>query len=142
MKHVRNNDLTVEATASVPQVVEYLEQLAAALKAGAVHVHVGAQEIVLGPRGVLGLKLRARQKGKRQKLALELTWRKKLVSPDEGLGLRFAAAPVEAPPEAIEVGDDAEVSAEVEAAAEATEVAGEAHEGELATTSADDETSA
>jgi len=142
MKHARNKDLTVEATASVPQVVEYLEQLAAALKSGAVHMHIGGQELVLGPRGVLGLKLRARQRGKRQKLALELAWRKKLVSPDQDLGLRFAPAPAEPAPEAIEVVGDAE-DAEVSAgdAADATEDAarGEAHEGELAAP-ADDET--
>ncbi|MBA3548063.1 MAG: amphi-Trp domain-containing protein, partial [Nannocystis sp.] len=100
----------MEAAVSVPQVVEYLEQLVAALKSGAVHVHAGGQELVLGPRDVLGLKLRARQKGKRQKLALELTWRKKQLAPETGLGLEFRAAPPESAPEAIEVVDLADAT--------------------------------
>lgn len=145
MKHARHTDLTVEAAVSVPQVVEYLEQLVAALKSGAVHVRVGEQELVLGPRGVLGLKLHARQRGKRQKLALELTWRKKLISAEEGLGLEIRATPPETASEAIEVvdlGDADEVDrgdrAGEQAVADAAEK-GEAHEGELATTSAVDE---
>jgi len=145
VKHARHTDLTVEAAVSVPQVVEYLEQLVAALKSGAVHVRVGEQELVLGPRGVLGLKLHARQRGKRQKLALELTWRKKLISAEEGLGLEIRATPPETASEAIEVvdlGDADEVDrgdgAGEQAVADAAEK-GEAHEGELATTSAVDE---
>lgn len=134
MKQTRKA-ISVEAAVPVPQVVEYLEQLVAALKSGAVHVHVGAQEVVLGPRGVLGLELRASQKGKRQKLALELSWRKKLVAPDEGLGLSIRPAPPEVAPEAIEVIDlDAaeadSASAAADTAAAASAGRGEAHEGE------------
>jgi len=151
VKQARPTDLIVEAAVSVPQVVEYLEQLVAALKSGAVHVNIGAQELVLGPRGVLGLKLRARQKGKRQRLALELTWRKKLVTPDEDLGLEIRAAPPAAP-EAIEVIDlDAADSDATEVAAlgrdgdvgehgaDAAAGKGEAHEGELATRAGPDD---
>lgn len=136
----RHTEVAVEAAVSVPQVVEYLEQLVAALKSGAVHVHVGAQELVLGPREVVGLKLRARQKGKRQKLALELTWRKKLALPETGLGLEIRAAPPESAPEAIEVVDLAETDGG--AGPEQTDTTkGEAHEGEPTTSAADDGTS-
>ena len=135
----RHTDLTVEAALTGPQVAEYLEQLAAALKSGAVHVHAGAHELVLGPRDVLGLKLRARQKAKRQKLVLELTWRKKQVSPDESLPLEFRAAPPETAPEAIEVVDLADAteidggptdSAAGSGPAGSTASKGEAHEGD------------
>lgn len=145
MKHARHTDLTVEAAVSVPQVVEYLEQLVTALKSGAVHVRVGEQELVLGPRGVLGLKLHARQRGKRQKLALELTWRKKLVEAEDGLGLEICAAPPETASEAIEVVDLVDLGAVgrgggagEQSVADAAEK-GEAHEGELAATSAVDD---
>jgi len=125
-----HNEVILESAVPVPQVVEYLEQLVAALKSGAVHVHVGSQEIVLGPRDVLGFELRARQKGKRQKLALELSWRKKLVAPDEGLDLSFRSAP-ELAPEAIEVVDlDAAESDRAGTAADDSADKGEAHEGE------------
>ncbi len=143
MKQSRKQ-VIVEAAVPVLQVVEYLEQLVAALKSGAVHVHVGSQAIVLGPRGVLGFELRARQKGKRQKLALELSWRKKLVTPDEDLGLSIRPAPAEAAPEAIEVVDVDTTASEAEAEAESDAGAekGEAHEGEPASSPARDDASA
>ena len=132
-----HKEITVEAAVPVPQVVEVLEQLVAALKSGAVHVQVGSHELVLGPRGVLGFQLHARQKGKRQKLALELSWRKKLVAPDERLDISIRPAPVEAAPEAIEVVDlDAAEAASAGAAADASAAKGEAHEGEAASSPA------
>lgn len=137
MKHSRN-EVILHAAVPVPQVVEYLEQLVAALKSGAVHVDVGGQEVVLGPRGVLGFELRARQKGKRQKLALVLSWRKKLLAPDAGLELAIRPAPVESAPEAIEV-VDLDAAEKQDSAGTAPEVAkGEAHEGERAASPSSD----
>lgn len=123
-----HKELIVEAAVPVPQVVEVLEQLVAALKSGAVHVQVGSHELVLGPRDVLGLQLHARQKGKRQKLALELSWRKKRLAADERLDVAIRSAPAAA--EAIELVelDAAEPSAGT--AADAGAEKGEAHEGE------------
>lgn len=139
MKQSRK-EVIVQAAIPVPQVVEYLEQLVAALKSGAVHVNAGSQELVLGPRGVLGFELRARQKGKRQKLALELSWRKRLVSPDEGVELSIRPAPAEAAPEAIEVVDLDAAAPDAEAAPDAdTSAKGEAHEGEPAASPASDD---
>lgn len=131
MKQARK-DLTVDGAATVSQVAEYLEQLAQALRAGAVHVQHGDQELVLGPRGVLGLEVRARQRGKRQRLALELTWRRKLLVPDLASALRFAAGPAS---EAAEAVDTTEATAEAVAVDVITTTAepverGEAHEGE------------
>jgi len=141
MKQSRK-EVTVEAAVAVPQVVEVLEQLVAALKSGAVHVHVGSQELVLGPRDVLGLQLHARQRGKRQKLALELSWRKKLAAPEERLDLSIRPAPVEAAPEAIEVVDLDAVATSGDsagAAADSEAVKGEAHEGEPASSPVGDD---
>lgn len=138
-----HKEITVEAAVPVPQVVEVLEQLVAALKSGAVHVQVGSHELVLGPRGVLGFQLHARQKGKRQKLALELSWRKKLVAPDERLDISIRPAPVEAAPEAIEVVDvEAEAGDSAGAAVDSEAVKGEAHEGEPAANPVGDDTPA
>ena len=110
---------------------------------GAVHVQVGSHELVLGPRGVLGFQLHARQKGKRQKLALELSWRKKLVAPDERLDISIRPAPVEAAPEAIEVVDvEAEAGDSAGAAVDSEAVKGEAHEGEPAANPVGDDTPA
>lgn len=131
MKHARN-DLTVEGAVELPRVVEYLEQLVQALKSGAAHVRQGDQEVVLGPRGVIGFSLAASDRGKRQRLALELTWRK-FNAPDPSLDLTISA------PAAPPVADAVEVAASGDPAPEATvltgapgtvEARGEAHEGE------------
>lgn len=133
MKHARN-DLTVEGAVELPRVVEYLEQLVQALKSGAAHVRQGDQEVVLGPRGVIGFSLAASDRGKRQRLALELTWRK-FKAPDPSLDLHIAAAPAAAPvagADAVEVaasGDEAP-GASAPTGAPGTEARGEAHEGE------------
>ena len=128
MKQARK-DLTVEGAATVSQVAEYLEQLAQALRTGAVHVQHGDQELVLGPRGVLGLEVRARQRGKRQRLALELTWRRKLLVPDLASALRFAAGPASEASEASEATAEAMAVDVITTTAEPVE-RGEAREGE------------
>ena len=111
MKHPRK-DMKVEGAVELPHVVAYLEQLVQALKAGTVRVRQDDEEIVLGPRGVVGFSLSARDRGRRQTLNLELTWRK-FNAPDPALDLHIDAAPAE--PDA----------------SDASDAKGEAHEGEL-----------
>ena len=69
MKHARK-DLKVEGAVELPHVVAYLEQLVLALKAGTVRIRQEDEEVVLGPRGVIGFALSARDRGRRQSLAL------------------------------------------------------------------------
>ena len=69
------HDVIVEGATPVSQVIVYLEQLVAALKAGAVHVRHRDDEVVLGPREVVELAVHAKARAKRHKLSLELTWR-------------------------------------------------------------------
>ncbi len=132
MKHARK-DLKVEGAVELPHVVAYLEQLVQALKAGTVRVRQGDEEIVLGPRGVVGFALAASEKGQRQNLSLELTWRK-VRAPDEDLELRIDAAPA-APGDSSEAAPtDASEATPAAAAGDdpaAAEARGEAHEGEL-----------
>jgi amphi-Trp domain-containing protein len=82
MKFARN-DLKVEGAAPVAHVVAYLEQLAQALRAGTAHVRQGDQQIVLGPSDIVGFSLAASDRGKRQSVALELTWRKRNIPATE-----------------------------------------------------------
>lgn len=91
MKHARK-DMKVEGAVELPHVVAYLEQLVQALKAGTVRVRQDDETIVLGPRGVVGFSLSARDRGRRQSLSLELTWRK-FSAPDADLDLHIDAAP-------------------------------------------------
>ncbi|MBK9752771.1 MAG: amphi-Trp domain-containing protein [Nannocystis sp.] len=141
MKHARK-DLKVDGAVELPHVVAYLEQLVQALKAGTVRVRQDDEEIVLGPRGVVGFSLSARDRGRRQTLNLELTWRK-FNAPDPALDLHIDAAPAE-PAAPTEPATASEPAADAEAhelpashatpdAVDASEAKGEAHEGELHT---------
>ena len=138
MKHARN-EVTVEGALELPRVIETLESLIAALKTGAVQVQHDGESIVLGPRGILGFELTASEKGKRQRLALEFTWRK-FSAADTEFDLSIKPAPSPALARVISdyasgeaAGDaasanDSEASETSEPAA--AESAGEAHEGE------------
>ncbi len=123
MKHARK-DLKVEGAVELPHVIAYLEQLVQALKAGTVRVRQEDEEVVLGPRGVIGFALSARDRGRRQSLALELTWRK-FTAPDPDLDLHIDNVSAA---EATDVPVDATPAAA--APATDTDTRGEAHEGE------------
>lgn len=131
MKHSRN-EVTVEGALELPRVIETLESLLAALKTGSVQVQHDGESIVLGPRGILGFELSASEKGKRQRLALEFTWRK-FSAADTDFDLSIKPAPAPALARVIsdfaDAANDSEAS-EVAAAPATAEVAAEAHEGE------------
>lgn len=109
MKHHRQ-ELKVEGAVEVPHVIAYLEQLVTALKSGVVRVHRGADQVILGPRGVIGFTLTAGEKGKRQKLTLELSWRK-YSAPDADLDLTIGPA-AELPPAAETPAPEASAAAD------------------------------
>jgi amphi-Trp domain-containing protein len=97
MKRSRQ-ELRVDGAVELPHVISYLEQLVTALKSGVVRVHRGEEQVVLGPRGVVGFSLAATERGKRQRLSLELSWRK-YAAPDADIDLTIAPA-AELPPAA------------------------------------------
>lgn len=109
--------LKIEGAVELPHVISYLEHLVEALKSGAVRVHRGEDQIVLGPRGVVGFSLAASDKGKRQKLSLELSWRK-FNAPDPELDLVIGPAP-EPPPAPEAVSEEAAVAGAAQVYAEA-----------------------
>ncbi len=137
MKSTRN-DLKVEGAADVAHVVAYLEQLTQALKAGTASVRQGDQQVVLGPSGVVGFSLAASDRGKRQSLTLELTWRKRNV-PSKDLDLQIGSASETETTETTETettttrsADAVEIAgpALADEASVVTGAPGEAHEGE------------
>ncbi|PCC69977.1 amphi-Trp domain-containing protein [Nannocystis exedens] len=109
-------ELKIDGAVEVPHVIAYLEQLVTALKSGAVRVHRGAEQVVLGPRGVVGFSLAASDKGKRQKLSLELSWRK-FAAPDADLDLVIGPA-AELPPAPEVPADASELPPTLDGAAE------------------------
>lgn len=98
-------ELKVDGAVELPHVIAYLEQLVQSLKSGAVEVRQGDESLVLGPRGVVGFSLAAVDKGKRQRLALELTWRK-FKAPDPALDLTLGPAPAAEAAAAAEAVED------------------------------------
>lgn len=120
--------IEVEGATPLPRVLETLEALVAALRTGSVEVRHGDESIVLGPRDVLGFELSARAKGKRQRLTLELKWRKYgAADPDLDLSVR----PGPAPTLTRAISDYAAAAAAESAAAhdhEAAEVAAPTHD--------------
>ena len=127
------NDIVVEGTTPVSQVITYLEQLVDALKAGAVRVRQGDDEVVLGPGAVVDLSVHAKARNKRHRLSLELTWRRTPHAPDGDLELQFAPNPeakVGAEPAA-----DAKADAEAPGEAASVEAAGGEVTGSEATAS-------
>ncbi|MDC0721852.1 amphi-Trp domain-containing protein [Nannocystis bainbridge] len=112
-------ELKIDGAVEVPHVIAYLEQLVTALKSGTVRVHRGAEQVVLGPRGVVGFSLAASDKGKRQKLALELSWRK-FAAPDADLDLTIGPAESLPSPEAPDELGEPPLDGAAESAAKAT----------------------
>lgn len=128
MKHARN-EVTVEGALELPRVIETLESLVAALKTGAVQVEHDGESIILGPRGILGFELSASEKGKRQRLSLEFTWRKfSAADADFDLSIKPGML-ARAISDYASAATDGE-AVETPAAEAASEAASEAHEGE------------
>ncbi|WAS93020.1 amphi-Trp domain-containing protein [Nannocystis punicea] len=128
-------ELKIEGAVEVPHVIAYLEQLVTALKSGTVRVHRGADQVILGPRGVIGFSLAASEKGKRQRLALELSWRK-FAAPDADLDLAIGPA-AELPPTPEVPDGAAESAAGASAEAEAAGDGQEPNPGEVVLGEAD-----
>lgn len=126
MKATRQ-ELKVDGAVELPQAIAYLEQLVQALKAGTAEVRQGDHAIVLGPRGVVGFSLRAVDKGKRQRLALELEWRK-FKAPAAELDLTIGAAAEPQPEPAADPSATYTAGAENPYAAKPVEPTAEAEE--------------
>jgi amphi-Trp domain-containing protein len=71
----KSRGVTGDLTLTVPQVVDYLRQLAEGIEGGSVYVEHGGEVVSLEPRGVIEVEIEAKQKKDRERLALELTWR-------------------------------------------------------------------
>lgn len=56
-------------------IVRYLQAITAGIERGHLQLGVGEHLLALEPGGMIGLEIRARRKGGRVKLALELSWR-------------------------------------------------------------------
>ena len=79
----------VEGVMDTKEMIAYLEDLVAGFKAGSVCMTVGEDCLTLKPRGVMDVALKVSQKKDKEKLSLEVQWRRvdeasmRIGSPDE-----------------------------------------------------------
>ena len=66
--------IKVEGAMAVAEVVAYLEDLTAGMRAGSVCMTVGQDCMTLKPRGVMEFSLKVAQKKDKEKLSLEIEW--------------------------------------------------------------------
>ena len=79
----------VEGVMDTKEMIAYLEDLVSGFKAGSVCMTVGEECLTLKPRGVMDVSLKVSQKKDKEKLSLEVQWRRvdeaamRIGSPDE-----------------------------------------------------------
>ncbi len=66
----------LDGTLEVGQVVSYLENIASGLKAGLINVQLGGESVSLTPPSVVDLEMEVSQKKDKEKLTIELCWKK------------------------------------------------------------------
>ena len=76
----------VEGVMDAAEVIAYLEDVLAGFKAGSVCMTVGEDCLTLKPRGVMDVSFKAARKKDKEKLCLEMQWRRA-----EDAGLRIGA---------------------------------------------------
>ncbi|MBI4805339.1 MAG: amphi-Trp domain-containing protein [Desulfovibrio sp.] len=83
------NKVKMEGVMDVKEVIAYLEDVVAGFKAGSVCMTVGEDCLTLKPRGVMDVALKVSQKKAKEKIALEVSWRRiedasmRIGAPDE-----------------------------------------------------------
>lgn len=115
------------------QAAEYLEGMAAAIKAGTLTLESNHSVLGLQPTGVVGIEVEAKRKGNEEKVAVEMRWQRAVVLATPTLKISDQAPPE---PEICESDDAEECSSHDESgnapAAEAQEGSDEDDEEEAA----------
>ncbi len=63
-----------ESLQDTRSIVQYLQALIDGLQSGTLELSDERAKVVLEPKGLLGLELRAKRKGRRSKFQMKLTW--------------------------------------------------------------------
>ena len=63
-----------ESLQDTSSIVSYLEAVIEGLRSGSLELSDDEAKVVLEPRGLLALELRAKRKGRRNKFQMKLTW--------------------------------------------------------------------
>ena len=89
----------VKMTVSLPEAVEYLENLLAGLKSGSIEVRSGEQSVTLVPADMVAMEIEAKVKKGKRKFAYELAW----TDPAEAVVTVGEPAPAPAEPASAKV---------------------------------------
>jgi len=76
--------IKLEGAMAVAEVVAYLEDLTAGMRAGSVCMTVGQDFLRLKPRGVMEVSIKVAQKKDKEKISMEVEWARA-----EGLAVRL-----------------------------------------------------
>ena len=68
------NKIKIDGTVELNQEITYLEDVLKGLKAGTVHVQLGAESVELHPRSVVDFEMAVAQKKGREKIEIEIEW--------------------------------------------------------------------
>ena len=69
------NKIEIEGTMELTQAVAYIEDTLKGLKAGAVHVQLGADSVLLHPKSIVEMEMEVTQKKDKEKILLEISWK-------------------------------------------------------------------
>ncbi|TVM19822.1 amphi-Trp domain-containing protein [Oceanidesulfovibrio indonesiensis] len=70
------NKVKIDGTMDLAQVIAYLEDIIGGLKAGTVHVQLGQESVMLSPGNIVDCEIEVSQKKDKEKMTLELSWKK------------------------------------------------------------------
>jgi amphi-Trp domain-containing protein len=84
-------NVSYKSAIDVDQAVTYLEELARSMRKGTVYIRHGDEEIELLPADGMGFELEASEKKGKQKLSIELSWRRGIDASETAGGLSIAA---------------------------------------------------
>jgi len=79
------------------QLVSYLEELIKSIKSGTVVVQHGAEHVALTPQDVMELEVEAKQKDNKEKLSLEISWKKSVAAAEAPETFKISSEAPEVP---------------------------------------------
>lgn len=70
------NKIKLDSMLDLNQVIEYLDNVLQGLKSGTVNVRLGQESVILHPPSVVDFEMKVSQKKDKDKIAVEIGWRK------------------------------------------------------------------
>ncbi|MGD8862651.1 MAG: amphi-Trp domain-containing protein [Myxococcales bacterium] len=85
-----SREIKAELTLELPELLTYLDDLLGGMRQGKVYVEHRGETVALAPHGAVDVEIRAKHKKDKEKLTLELAWRR-APEPPPGPELRITS---------------------------------------------------